>query len=372
MFFHIILTDECNLCCRYCRGKVFDSLYLGKDGTDIDVSLPCDLSYDLPMLYAFLAKDPGACVTFYGGEPLIRADLVRRIMDGAPVRRFMIQTNGLLLDELGSDYVNRMETVLVSIDGPEDVTDRNRGSGTFARVTGNLRKIRDEGFSGEIIARMTITEGSDIAGSVRYLDANPEFSFESIHWQLDADFSDNAEYDSFGSWISRSYNPGVSELIGHWTDLMDLEGRVARWYPFLQPAEDLLLGHDSALRCGAGYSNYTINTDGHIGPCPIMVGMRDYYVGHISTADPTNLPRVRFPGSCKNCRILGFCGGRCLYAALERSGENGPKSLICGTVLNLGKGIQEALPKIRSLIDEERISLGDFAHTRFNGCEIIP
>lgn len=24
MYFHIILTDDCNLCCRYCRAKAFE------------------------------------------------------------------------------------------------------------------------------------------------------------------------------------------------------------------------------------------------------------------------------------------------------------------------------------------------------------
>ena len=25
MYFHIILTDDCNLCCRYCRAKAFEA-----------------------------------------------------------------------------------------------------------------------------------------------------------------------------------------------------------------------------------------------------------------------------------------------------------------------------------------------------------
>ncbi len=372
MFFHVILTDDCNLCCRYCRGKAFESLFSGEDGTDIDTSLPAELSYDLAKLYSFLRKDFRACITFYGGEPLVRADLVREIMDHAPVRRFMIQTNGLLLDELGSGYVNRMETILVSIDGPEETTDCNRGAGTFARVMKNVHKIIEEGFSGEIIARMTIAEGADVARAVGYLDTNPEYSFPSIHWQLDADFSENGSDETFRAWLSGSYNPGIRQLIDCWTGIMEQEGRVARWYPFLQTAEDLLRGEESALRCGAGYANYTINTDGHIGPCPAMVGMRDFYVGHISTADPLNLPRVGLQGSCTGCGILGFCGGRCLYAGLVRSGKDDRRAVICGTVRALREGMLDAIPKIRSLIDSEKINPADFSHTRFNGCEIIP
>ena len=100
MYFHLILTDNCNLCCSYCRAKAFES---DEDETresvpvEIDPDLPVELAIDLPLLYGFLEKDPAPTLTFYGGEPLLRADLIDRIVREAPVQRFMIQTNGLLL-----------------------------------------------------------------------------------------------------------------------------------------------------------------------------------------------------------------------------------------------------------------------------------
>ncbi len=372
MFFHVILTDDCNLCCRYCRGKEFEMLIAGDDFHAIDSSLPAELSCDLKNLYSFLKKDPGGCVTFYGGEPLMRKDLIRTIMDNTPQTRFMIQTNGLLLKELGREYVNRMETILVSIDGPEEITDQNRGKGTFSRVTENIRCIRREGFAGELIARMTVTEGSDVCKAVRYLDSNPICSFHSVHWQIDADFSDNCRLENFATWLADTYMPGIRELISEWVLIMEQEGRVARWYPFLQTAEDLLLGQRSGLRCGCGYANYTINTDGHIGPCPVMVGMKNFYVGHIMTADPRSLPVVEMSGSCTGCDILDFCGGRCLYADITRPWKEEQKTLLCSAVRDLREGLLEVLPAISELIQEGTITREDFVHTRFNGCEIIP
>ena len=93
MFYHLILTDECNLCCTYCRGKAFEVLAGGETDVAIDESLPPDFSCELGDLYRFLGRDPDPCITFYGGEPLMRMDLIRTIMDTAPVQRFMIQTN---------------------------------------------------------------------------------------------------------------------------------------------------------------------------------------------------------------------------------------------------------------------------------------
>ena len=84
MYFHLILTDECNLCCRYCRAKEFEVLEESGDVTaphiDVDPDLPRDLDFDLRLLYNFLQKDPAPTLTFYGGEPLMRLDLIERIM----------------------------------------------------------------------------------------------------------------------------------------------------------------------------------------------------------------------------------------------------------------------------------------------------
>ena len=104
MHFHLILTDECNLCCSYCRGKIFEAKEGAEDpdrvSLEIDPFLPPELDVDLPVIYNFLKKDPSPTLTFYGGEPLMRPDLVSTIVREAPVQRFMIQTNGLLLDRL--------------------------------------------------------------------------------------------------------------------------------------------------------------------------------------------------------------------------------------------------------------------------------
>ena len=119
MYFHLILTDHCNLCCRYCRAKAFEDLEESGGGRDltIDEGLPLELEFDLNHLYEFLKKDPAATLTFYGGEPLLRADLIERIVRESPVQRFMVQTNGLLLDRLPAEILNRFTTILVSLDG---------------------------------------------------------------------------------------------------------------------------------------------------------------------------------------------------------------------------------------------------------------
>ena len=134
--------------------------------------------------------------------------------------------------------------------------------------------------------------------SGRWLYDNPDYSFSSIHWQLDANFADDFSHRQFAGWVTENYNPGIIRLIQLWVDHMETDGTVLRWYPFLDPMEDLLHGRQSLLRCGSGYANYSIMTDGHIAPCPVMIGMSQYYVGHIKDADPLNLPVIEVNGDC--------------------------------------------------------------------------
>ena len=249
LYFHLILTDDCNLCCSYCRAKVFVNTEGMNDTStpqiEIDSRLPPDLNFSLDLLYDFLQKDPRSTLTFYGGEPLLRADLIERIMREAPVQRFMMQTNGVLLDRLYPEIINRFSTILVSLDGREGLTDANRGLGTYRKVIENIKKIRCNGYRHELIARMTVNESTDIADAVHWLADNPDYSFSSIHWQLDANFADDFSHRRFADWVFESYNPGILRLVEDWVDHMENERKVLRWYPFLDPMEDLLLGRQS-------------------------------------------------------------------------------------------------------------------------------
>jgi putative peptide-modifying radical SAM enzyme len=374
MFFHVILTTECNSKCRYCYGEALEDM--GDDSWDaeVDYVLPREMSYDVGVLDRFCRKDVGCTLTFYGGEPLLCVDLIRRVMDRVRAKLFMIQTNGLLLDRLEPGYVNHFHTILVSVDGDESLTDFYRGEGTFRKVVDNLRLIRHNGFEGELIARMTVMENTDIYKQVRWLLENDVFPFSSVHWQLNAGFwkNDYARRD-FKRWSEESYNPGIRKLAEFWVDRMEEKGVVLQLYPLLGIAQSILSGgKESLLRCGGGWTNYAIQTDGHIIPCPAMWGMKDYYLGHISNADPLRLNRVFVGEPCTRCSILGLCGGRCLYANFTKRWGPEAYGQVCKTVKNLIEAVLDQLPRIQDLIHNGRVRLRDFEYVKYNGCEIIP
>src|SRR5659263_749432 len=98
MQYHIILTKECNLKCEYCQG-----------GSD---SLPREIRYSIDDLKKFISLDETPILEFYGGEPLLRIETLEHIMDSIP-ERFVIQTNGLLLNKLKSHYLKKFHSILV-------------------------------------------------------------------------------------------------------------------------------------------------------------------------------------------------------------------------------------------------------------------
>jgi uncharacterized protein len=374
MFFHVILTTECNLQCRYCFGETFEDFDEDFGDFDVDYALPRKANYDFSLLTKFCSEDPDCVLTFYGGEPLLCTEAIKQIMDSAKPRHFMIQTNGLLLDKLAPEYVNRFHTILVSIDGDEALTDYYRGKGTFRKVMDNVKLIVQNGFRGELIARMTVMEQTDIYKQVTWLVGNDEYPFSSVHWQLNAGFwANDYARRNFKRWSTESYVPGVERLARFWVDHMEEKRAVLRLYPLLGIANSLLSNEDvSLLRCGGGWINYAIQTDGQIIPCPAMWGMKNYYLGHLSNAHPLKLKKFFVNEPCTECDVFNVCGGRCLYANITKRWSKDAYATVCNTVRALVSAVNTEIPRINELINDGKVSLNDFKFMKYNGCEIIP
>jgi uncharacterized protein len=372
--FYITLTTDCNLRCKYCYGKSCEDFGSDFHGLEIDYSIPRRINYDVQDLKNFLHRDRNPLLIFYGGEPLLQVRKMEEIMDAFPAARFVLQTNGLLLDRMNIKYVNKFDSVFVSLDGDEALSDYYRGEGTYKRVASNLEKIRDNGYVGEIVARMTVGEETEIDHEVLALIENKRLPISSIHWQLDALFWQNDfPKRRFSDWASKSYNPRLRKLINVWVDHMREHGEVLRLYPLVGVVQSLLSHEPSRLRCGAGWSVFNIQTDGNITPCPVMAGLRSFYLGNIhETAAESLRDAVFVSDPCDRCDMLSICGGRCLYANVTKLWGKEGFSQVCGTVRDMVNALEEILPDIRSLIDAGRISLTDFEYEKYNGCEIIP
>ncbi len=341
MLYIIFTTPVCNLSCRYCGGTIH--------------GMSNEINYDINNLVKLIKKDSDAIVAFYGGEPLLRIDVVRKLLDILPAKHFVLNTNGFFLHNLDSD-IHRFDTILLSIDGDEDVTDFYRGDGCYQRVMSALDFLKDNGFKGEIIARMAVSKKSDIYRDVTHLLR----FFPLVHWQLDVVWSSIWNLSEFSRWAEESYKPGLVSLINLWLENIRKD-KILGIVPFLGIISRILYGK-SGLPCGAGDNSFAITTDGKVLACPIAPDIQWNNLG-----DLHSFKRISNKiEPCTSCEVFDICGGRCLFAQRERLwGEEGFKA-ICDVTKFLIK-------ELNKHIDELRFLKNNLYYPPFNNTtEIIP
>ena len=122
------LTRRCNLNCKYCyENKGIEDLSFENIKLVIDSEIK--------------AKNKISTISFYGGEPLIRIDLIYQIVDYIKSQKrktkffFNMTTNGTLLDEEFIAFAKKNEFLHIaySFDGIKEIHDLNRVTATRTR-----------------------------------------------------------------------------------------------------------------------------------------------------------------------------------------------------------------------------------------------
>lgn len=368
MIYFLILTNKCNLRCKYCFEKAFD---------DFDIEFPeaveelnNEVKFNTNQLKKLIENDKKPYFIFYGGEPTLRLDLIKKIINNLPKRtKYIIQTNGLLLKYIPHNYLDRFESIFISIDGNKELTNANRGQDTYEKIIDNIKSIRKIGYKKEITARMVVLD-SNIYKEVKHLIDTKQF--DAIHWQIDANFwfNDYKKRD-FEKWLNENYKPNLKKLVQFWYSEMKL-GKVLKLYPFIGIMHNILHNKQTKLACGAGYGNFTIQTDAKIIPCPIMAGMKNYYLGDISKRSEKPKEFYLLPDWCKDCNYLNLCGSRCLYSNIVKPWPKEQRELVCESIKYLIDLLKEREEDIKNLINNNIIHIKDFDYLHYNGAEIIP
>jgi putative peptide-modifying radical SAM enzyme len=358
--YHLVLTRRCNLNCDYCHGGE-------------ETGPETEIQYKLEDLATFLSKDDDLQLMLYGGEPTLRIPLIMQLMDRFSNARFMLQTNAQLLNRIPEDYVKRFHSILISIDGREFVTDGYRSSGVYQTVLENTRWLERIGYKGDIVARMAVSQESDIYKDVSHLLNLKDPTFHHIHWQLNVIWDAEGNWQDFDKWVEESYNPGISRLAKEWVDKME-SGMVEGIVPFIPLVYTLLTGRESNMRCGSGIDTFAIHVNGSIGICPISPDWEFSIVGDIWKSEPKDLRNVmKVDEPCPSCEEFGICGGRCLFANKQKLWGDEGYQKVCDTVIHLTNTLRYQIPRIQEFIKKGLISLDDFKYPKYNnGCEIIP
>jgi len=379
MYYHLLLTGECNLHCKYCGGSFNEN------------EVPFEIQYSIDELKTFLMQDPERSIAFYGGEPLLNIPKMLEIMDEIPAKYYSIQTNATLLDQIPVEYLSKFHTILVSIDGRPEITDyyrQIRKESIYQTIIKNSKWLRANGFKGDLIARMAVSIKSDIYEEVSHLltvkDQFDSSLFDHVHWQLDVQWGTEGilwsknrsikeiDWTLFDNWVLQNYNPGITKLSELWVQNLE-QGKILGIVPFLNVMNDLLNDRPTTIRCGSGQDCFAINPNGFITSCPIAHG-EGFKVGDIRINSPKEILNSMPIGEpCTSCDVLKICGGRCLYGNKTKYWGIEGFNRICKTVKYFIKALQKIKPKIKDLLSKKVISLDDLAYPEFNnGCEIIP
>ena len=146
------VTQQCNLRCSYCAysGAYFNRKHSGKR-MSFEIA-----KKGIDFLIENSSESPMLNIGFYGGEPLLEFDLISKCVSYAKQEaegkelKFSMTTNGTMLDEkVISFLVENNFHVLISLDGPEEIHDKNRrfasnNQGTFKYIIDNVFYMKNK------------------------------------------------------------------------------------------------------------------------------------------------------------------------------------------------------------------------------------
>ena len=335
------VTHACNLACRYCYGAHGSHPARTVGPAQLrpmdDSTARRSIAWALQEIGVSGDEFSFGC---FGGEPLANFRLIRRMHDWLEEAgerfgrklKLSIFTNAVLLDEEVLDFmVAHNIGVIVSIDGPPEVHDRNRphvnGGGSSADVVRNVRRLLEKR-PGALTARGTFArwnmlEGHRLVDIVRYL--------------LDLGFNNAwldciSERGAAGSFLPEDlprlrelYEEAAAEIV-RWA----AQGRCFDFSNITRYVGSMRLVEDKKVSwgCGAGRGFACLAPDGGIYVCHRFTGMQEWCLGDVFGGVSKRLTReiisrqsVQVMNGCRTCWMRYLCGGGCLKIHLEGTGS---------------------------------------------------
>jgi uncharacterized protein len=272
-------------------------------------------------------------LTFFGGEPLLRFDLLREAVEYAEKCYpdwfvFNVITNATLLTTDMADLIKKHNIrFLFSIDGDKLANDRLRiyktGKGSvFEDAWKNIRDILV--LVPELEYKINITyfrPTMDLAGAFTSLLSLgvPETRFERGLSPKNSEYIIRMEDVEI---VKKSFSMMAEEYLKHLlaggTHIQDnfvgLMRKIAKQTPRLRG-------------CNMGVDYITIAVDGSVYPCHKLVGHKDFCMGNVHAGTQNERyyeiweNNVLYRSLCAECEDRFLCGGFCICDNLFHSGN---------------------------------------------------
>jgi len=319
------VAHDCNLRCGYCFAgegeyglkREMMSIKTGKKAID------------------FIINNSGNRhnleIDFFGGEPLMNFDVVKKIVEYARAEekkhnknfRFTMTTNGLLLDDENLIYINKhMHNLVLSLDGRKIVNDKMRktvsGDSCYDIILPKLLKAANSRGQDNYYVRGTFTHHNlDFSKDVLHL-ADLGFKQISVEPVVAGDDKDYAIKKADLPKIYKEYELLTNEMISRFGKEDD--------FNFFHFMIDLEGGPCLAKRlagCGAGTEYLAVTPDGYLYACHQFIGNEKYKLGDVESGIASGLTKefknlnVFTKEDCKNCWAKYYCSGGCAANALN-------------------------------------------------------
>jgi radical SAM protein with 4Fe4S-binding SPASM domain len=245
---YIHVTKQCNLNCNYCY------YYAGaKEDSELTTSEIKMIINELPL---FNPKR----IVFTGGEPLLRNDIIELATSIKHVSKDIIlgiSTNGFLITQsIAFKLVSLFDEIRISIDGPREINDSQRGQDSFDKAMKAFKFIIEAGGNPSAFITVSIANIFHLKEFMKYLLSN---SINKIH-------------------ISPLKNIGRAKDKKLSCKLVELKKEVEQFY-FEQFGLKMEHGTSESLNCGVG-KYISINSDGSVYPCHIL-STPEFCIGNI-------------------------------------------------------------------------------------------
>ncbi len=324
------IAHTCNLNCSYCfasQGKyngerALMSFEVGKQALDF--------------LVANSKGRHNLEVDFFGGEPLMNFDVVKRLVeyarsiekDAGKNFRFTLTTNGVLIDDDVIDFANReCSNVVLSLDGRKEVHDRYRvdyaGNGSWEKIVPKFQKLVEARGGKGYYMRGTFTH------------ANPDF-LKDIETMLDLGFNELSMEPVVGpeddpSSLTAEDLPIVLDQYEKLAELMLKRHREGKPFTFYHYMIDLKGGpcvYKRISGCGSGTEYMAVTPWGDFYPCHQFVGDEKFKLGNVWDGVTNKEVRGEFAScnvytkpECKDCWAKLYCSGGCAANAYHATGS---------------------------------------------------
>lgn len=321
----LIVTDRCNLHCKYCYED------LPCYGHNKDMSLAVMKTAIARFLASFPEKD--AKIFFYGGEPLLFEDKVRKAVKyvretlGNYQADLQITTNATIYRPDLSEFLKKYKVgIAISLDGTEEINNRMRVAKTkrlnvFQRAVALLQDCQRAQIDYSLLCTVTEDNADQIVDISRFFFQ--ELKTEKVSFNLKLRQPDQTLKDQRTFWYRTANN--VSEAYFLMLEHQIIEGRTLRYI------SGLTEGTYSISECDAGYgSQIVVSPEGLIGPCQGFLFDTNFFIKSnnwrdiprhplwrkFTIATPINIP------TCQDCPFLGTCGGGCHYNRIKLDQPN--------------------------------------------------